>query len=84
MASRESTYLRPRGEACEEIVDGAPGSPRPDNQQQASGVQDTRLDQHGDDGIAQSTDSIYPHSGANASGMQEEPDGNHEGEENVE
>ena len=43
-----------------------------------------RFNKHGDDAPGQSTDSDYSHYSANVPGVQDEPDDDHEGEEDVE
>ena len=43
-----------------------------------------RLADHGDDGIVQSTASDFPHGSPNVLGVQDEPDGDHRGEEGIE
>ena len=54
------------------------------DQQPAHGIEGTRLDEHGGDGIAHSTDSTYPHCIANGPGVHDQPDDDHQSEENVE
>ena len=81
---RESTNLS-LGEDGEEdvhniILDGQ----RYNNQQRSHGVEGTRLNEHGGDGLAHSTDSAYPHGIANAPGVDDQSDNDHEGEEDVE
>ena len=44
----------------------------------------TRLDEHSDNGPAQSAHSSSPHGSLNVPGVQDEPDDNHQGEEDVE
>ena len=78
------TNLRLREDEREEIGNGAVGSQGPNIQQRTDGVEGTGLDEHGGDGLAQSTDSTYPQSGASVPGMQDEPYNDHEGEEDVE
>ena len=60
------------------------GRPGPDNQQRAHSVNGTRLDEHGNDDLTQSTDSSEPQGSANFLCMQDEPDDDHESEEDVE
>ena len=62
------------------ILDGQ----RYNNQQRVHGVEGTRLDEHGEDGIAHCTDSTDPHGIANVSGVQDQTGDDHEGEEEVE
>ena len=59
-------------------------TPPPQNQQRAGGVEGTRFNEHGDSGLAQSTDSNYPQGNAGVPSVQDKPSGDHEGEENVE
>ena len=55
------------------------------NKQRAHSVKCTRLDEHGDDGFVQPTNSTWSHRGsANVPGVQDEPGDDQEGEENVE
>ena len=81
---RESTNLNLSEDRHEDIHSGVPRAPRSNNQQRAHGVKGTRLDEHSDDGFAQSADSGYPQSSASVPGVQDESDGDHEGEEDVE
>ena len=57
---------------------------RSKNQKRARSINHRGLDEHGDDSLVQSTNSRYPHTSANVPGVQDEPDDNHEGEEDVE
>ena len=69
----------------EDINNGVfPGRPGSNNQQRAHSVDGTRFDEHGDDDLAQSTNSSYPQGSASVLCMQDEPDNDHEGEEDVE
>ena len=55
------------------------------DQQRAHSVKRRRLDQHGDDGVVQSSESTWrPHDCADVPVVQDEPDDDHKGEENVE
>ena len=59
--------------------------PRYNNQQRAESIKSRRLDEHGNDGLVQSTDSIWtPHVSSNDPDVQDELDDDHEGEEYVE
>ena len=61
-----------------------PSNPRYNNQKRTHSVKGTGLDKHGDDGLAQSTGTGCPHGDAKVPGVQDEPDDDHEGEEDVE
>ena len=80
----ESTNLSVTKEGREEICHVVPGTPRSNKQQRANSIEGTRLDEHDDNGLAQSTDFSYPQGSASVPGVQDEPDGDHEGEEDVE
>ena len=67
--SREGTNLSLSEERDEDDHIVVPGDPQYDNQQRVDSVKGTRLDEHGDDGLGQSTDSGYPHGGANVPGV---------------
>ena len=54
------------------------------NQQRAHGVEGTRFNEHGGDGIAHPTDSTDPHGIANVPCVQDQSNDDHEGEEDVE
>lgn len=82
--SWESTNLSLRGNGYEDGYGAASGANQPENQQRGHGVNGTRLNEHGDDGPAQSTTSSFPHSSPKVPGVQGEPDDGDQGEENVE
>ena len=44
----------------------------------------TGLDEHGDDGLGQSTDSSNPQGGASGPGMEDDTNDDHESEEDIE
>ena len=83
-AEREITNLSLRENEQEKVCNIVSGAPRSDEQHRANGVESTRLDEHGDDGLAQSTDPSYPQCSTAAPRVQDEPDDNHESEEDVE
>ena len=69
----------------EEIHNGAfAGAPGSNDKELAHSDNCIRLDEHGDDGLVQSTDSSHPQGGASVSRVYDKPDDDHEGEENVE
>ena len=69
----------------EEIHNGALASaPGSNDQQRTHGENGTRLNEHGDNCLAQSTDSSHPQGGASVSRVYDKPDDDHEGEENIE
>ena len=82
--SSESTNLNRREDVSKEILNGVSSGPCSDDQQHTRSVEGTRLDEHGDDGGAQSADSSYPHRSAGVPGVQRNPDNDHEGEDDVE
>ena len=84
MGLRKSTNLSGRGDTREDAVNGISGGHRSNNQRQADGIKGTRLDKHGDDSVAQSTDSSYPQGSASFPGLKDDPDADHKGEEDVE
>ena len=60
-------------------------TPRSNKQQRINGVKRRRLDEHGDDGLVQSSGSRWsPHSSANVPAVQDEARNDHEREEDVE
>ena len=81
--SWESTNLSLIQDRQEDIHNGT-FTPRCDNQQRAHSENGTRLNEHGDDGLGQSTNSGHPQGRASVSGVYGEPDDDHEGEEDVE
>ena len=84
--SWEITNLSLIEDGQEEIHNGAAfdDTPCSDNQQRAHSKNGTGFNEHGDDGLVQSTDSSHPQGRASASGVHDESDDDHEGEENVE
>ena len=56
------------------------GAPESNEQKRVHREKGARLDEHGDNVLAQSTHSTYSH----APGVEDEPDNDHEGEEDVE
>ena len=80
----ESTNLGLREDGYEDTRNGILNAPRSNNQHRAHSVKGTRLDEHGDDGLAQPIDSSHPHGIASVPGVQYEPDDYHKGEEDVE
>ena len=80
----ESTNLSLREDGHKDAHCVVPSADQCKNQQRGHSVNCTRLDEHGDDGLVQSTASASPHGSPNAPGMQSEPDDNHEGEEDIE
>ena len=83
--SRESTNLSRREGGYEETHNEVSVSAhRSKNQQRARGVEGTRLNEHGDDGLGQTADPSYPKGGANAPGESDDPNDDHEGEEDIE
>ena len=83
--SWDSTNLSLIEDGHEQIYNGAyTCTPWSNDQQRAHSENGTRLDEHSDDGLVQSTDSSRPQGGTSVSGVHDEPDDDHEGEENVE
>ena len=83
--SWEDTDLGLSEDGEEQIHGNAVDRPRSDHQQRAHGEKGRGLYEHGGDGLVQSADSSrISRSGANAPGMQDESDDNHEGEDDVE
>ena len=80
----ESTNLGLRKDDHEDTRNGILDAQRSNNQHRAHSVKGTRLDEHGDDSLAQSIDSSHPHGIASVSGVQDKPDDYHKGEEDVE
>ena len=60
LGPRGSTNLSLRQEVREEIMNVVIGGVRPNNQQRADSEEGTGLDEHGDDGLAQSANSANP------------------------
>ena len=81
---REGTNLSFSEDGKESLHHVISGSPRPNNQQRTHGVKGARFNEYGDNGLAQSADSSLPRDGANVPGVQDEPDDDHQGEEDVE
>ena len=67
----------------EDVCGDVSSGPRYNEQQLIYGINSTRFDMHGDDGLAQSAGSSYPYGIANLPGVQDEPDDDHKGEEDV-
>ena len=82
--SWEGTNLSFGKDRYENVRSTVPGARWSKNQQRAHGVQGRRLDEHGDDDPVQSIGSTVPHGSPNVPGVQNEPDDDHEGEEDVE
>ena len=83
--SWRSTDLSHREDGLGDLLDVAVGAPWQSNEQNhAHSEEGTRLDEHDDDGFVQSADSTLLYYGANAPGVQDEPDHDHECEEDVE
>ena len=80
----ETTNLSLREDDQEDTRNGVLDAPRSDNQQRIHGVKGTRLNEHGDDSLAQSTDSSYPQGVSSVPSMNDKPDDDHKGEEDVE
>ena len=81
----ENTNLSLRENKEEETRNGVvPGAPRSDHEHRANSIEGTRLDEHGNDGLAQSIDSSCPQSSTSVPDVQGEPDDDHEGEKDVE
>ena len=80
----ESTNLNLREDGQEGIPNGRRGTPRSNNQNRAHRVQGTRLDKHGYDSLGQSVGPTPPHGSTNGPGVQDEPDDDHQGEDDVE
>ena len=81
---RESANLNLNEDGCEDNPYEVSGAQRPNEQQRAHRVEGTRLDERGDNGLAQSTNSSYPQCSPGVSGVQNEPDDDREGKEDVE
>ena len=84
---RETANLSCRENRYEETRNGVSsgvGDKRSKNRQRNHGVKGTRLDEHGDDGLGQSTNSSHPQSSASVPGVHDQPENDHEGEEDVE
>ena len=60
------------------------GAPQSNEQKRVYSVKSTRLGEHHDDSLAHSATFSLSHNSADTSGVQNEPDDNHEGEEDVE
>ena len=71
-------------EGAQDITSGVSCNPRSNEHQRVHSVESARLDEHCDDGFAQSTDSAYSHRCTNTPGVQDESDDDHEGEEYIE
>ena len=83
--SRKNTDLSLRADRHEEIHNGIfAGTPRSNNQQRAHSVKGTRLNEHGDNSLTQSANSGYPQGISSVSCVDDKPDDDHEGEEDVE
>jgi len=81
----ESTNLNLTENRVGQILGLAFGSVRSNSEQRGHSEKSTRLDEHGGDGLVQSTDSgPGPRSSANVPAVQDEPDNNNEGEDDVE
>ena len=82
--SWESTDLGLIEDGHEDDRSAVSNKPRYDSQQRAYSVQRRRFDEHGDDGLVQSTHSgCTPHGGTNVPDVHDESDDDHDGEENV-
>ena len=80
----KSTNLSLGKDRYENVRGAVPSARRSKNQQRAHSVQGRRLDEHGNDDLVQSANSTFPRGSANVSGVEDEPDDDHEGEEDVE
>ena len=68
----------------EDVCTVVSSDPRHNEQERAHTIQRTRLNEHSYDGLAQSTVPSHPHGIASLPDVQDEPDDNHNGEEDVE
>ena len=81
----ESTNLSLSKDRQEDVRGVVSGAPRPDEQQRVHGIKGRRFDEHRDDCPVQSTDSSWSsHGTANIPAVEDEPNDDHEGEEDVE
>ena len=81
----ESTNLNLTENREGQIRGHASGSPQSDGEQRAHSEKSTRLDEDGGDGLVQFTDSgPRPRSSANVPAVQDEPDNDNQGEDDVE
>ena len=77
------TNLSLREGTQEDIRNVASSAPGYHKQQRVHSIECRRLDEHGDDGPAQSTHSRKTHGHVNFPTVQDEPDDDHEGEEDI-
>ena len=80
----ESTDLSLREDDQEDTINGVVDAPGSNNQQRAHGVKGTRLNEHGDNSLTQSANSGYPQGISSVPCVDNKPDDDHEGEEDVE
>ena len=80
-----STNLSLSEDRQEDIRSVVSSAPWANKQQRIHSIERRRLDEHGDDGLVQPSETAWsPHGSANLPAVQKEPGNDQEGEENVE